>query len=133
MQIFLHDGRRSLALSGGAWQIIWVTLRLARTLPPARCDDLEMGAGVLSLGELRRVATHLEEILAETLRPGEFLMRDLTLTDLPPMLAFPLGDPRREIFLDWESLSALQSFFASARDAVTVERVHLSKGERKEG
>ena len=60
-------------------------------------------------------------------------MRDLTLTDLPPALAFPLGDPRRELFLDWESLSALQIFFASARDVVTVERVQLSSLARKEG
>ena len=131
MQILLTEESAMLALRGGAWQVLWVTLRLSRFASRERCDALEMGSGTLSMGEISRLRTHLSEVVSPAIQGGEYLLRDLTLTDLHPREAFPREDLRREIYLDHDSLKVLIDFLSHCKREVAVRRVNWRQQKRE--
>ena len=114
-----------------AWEVLCITLKLAKVFPPDRCLALQTAGGTLTLIELHKIRFHIEVILLSSMEPGDYLMPDLCLSDQHPDLAFLEGDPRREHFVDRSTLERLVYFIQEARIHVRVRRVSWSPSLQK--
>jgi len=121
--VLLSAGTQHLSVRASAWEVLCVTLKLAKVLPKDRCLRLAKEGGSLSVLELQQVRQHAEHVLLKSMERGDYLFADLSLSDLDPQEAFKEGDPRREEHLDRASLTQLTRFAMDARTAVMVRRL----------
>lgn len=109
-----------LSIQGCAWEILWITLKLAKVFPPPQCDQQKFQGGSLSVYDLQKIRMHIEHVLFTTMESGDYLMADLSLSDSDPTVAFIEGDPRRTHYLDRSTLNRFISFIKEARGSVLV-------------
>ena len=114
-----------------AWEVLCITLKLAKVFPADRCLALQTSGGMLNLIELHKIRFHIEVILLASMEPGAYLMPDLCLSDQHPSQAFLEGDSRREHFVDRPTLERLVSFIQEAHVHVQVRRVSWRPSPRK--
>lgn len=119
----LSAGVEHLSLSVSAWEVLCITLKLAKVFPSERCLALQTSGGELSVLELTRVRFHIEVVLMSSMEPTDYLMPDLTLSDQHPEQAFLEGDPRRESFLDYATLIRIVTLTKDVRAPVKIRRV----------
>lgn len=106
-----------------AWEVLCITLKLAKVFPADRCLALQTSGGKLDLMELHKVKFHIEVILLASMEPGDYLMPDLSLADQHPEQAFLEGDPRRDKYISRSTLDQIVSFINEVKGHVTVRRV----------
>jgi len=121
--VLLSSGAQHLSLRASAWEVLWVTLKLAKVFPRERCEALSGEGGALSVLEMQQIKQHIEQVLFKSMEGGDYLFRDLSLSDLPPSEAFSVGDPRREEHLDRATLLQLTSLTRELKAAVLVRRL----------
>ena len=121
--VLLSTGSEHLSLQASAWEVLCITLKLAKVFPRDRCLELQTVGGELNLLELTKVRFHIEVILLPSMEPTDFLMPDLTLSDQHPEEAFLEGDPRRKTFLDYATLTRLVSLAKDARAPLKARRM----------
>jgi hypothetical protein len=109
-----------LSIQGCAWEILWITLKLAKVFPSPQCDQQKFQGGSLSVYDLQKIRMHIEHVLFTTMESGDYLMADLSLSDSDPTVAFIEGDPRRTHYLDRSTLHRLISFIKEAKATVLV-------------
>ena len=121
--VLLSSGAQHLSLRASAWEVLWVTLKLAKVFSRERCEALSGEGGALSVLEMQQIKQHIEQVLFKSMEGGDYLFRDLSLSDLPPSEAFSVGDPRREEHLDRATLLQLTSLTRELKAAVLVRRL----------
>lgn len=121
--VLLSVGSDQLSLTVSAWEVLCITLKLAKVFPHDRCLALQTSGGRLDLFELTKVRFHIEVILLKSMEPTDFLMPDLTLADQDPSEAFLEGDPRREQFLDYSTLTRIIALIKDAQSPLNARRV----------
>lgn len=121
----LSSGSLYLLVSTTEWEVLCITLRLAKVFSPSRCLALQTEGGTLSQNELQNMSQHIADVLLPAMEENDFLMPDLTLSDHHPRLAFLEGDPRRTQFLTYSALQRLHMFSRSAREVTRVWRARL--------
>ena len=130
--ILLKSGSLQCTLSTSAWEVLCITLKLAKVFPADRCLALQTTGGSLDLIELHKIRFHIEVILLASMEPGDYLMPDLSLADQHPNEAFLEGDPRRSQFIDRASLERIVLFIEEAKHHAQVRRVTWQVLPRKE-
>ena len=123
LSVNASTGAEHLSLKPSAWEVLCITLKLAKVFPLDRCLALQTTGGELSVLDLTRIRFHIEVVLMSSMESTDYLMPDLTISDQPPEHAFLAGDPRRESFLDYATLSRLITLIKDARAPVRVRRV----------
>ena len=121
--VLLTTGTEHLSLRVSAWEVLCITLKLAKVFSADRCLSLQTVGGELNVAELSKVRFHIEVILLASMEPTDFLMPDLTLADQHPEDAFLEGDPRRETFLDYPTLNRLIMLIKEAKSPLRARRV----------
>jgi len=121
--VLLSTGTEHLSLRVSAWEVLCITLKLAKIFPADRCLLLQTVGGELNLADLSKIRFHIEVILLASMEPTDFLMPDLTLSDQHPEEAFLEGDPRRKTFLDYATLTRLITLIKEAHSPLRVRRV----------
>ena len=121
--ILLRADPVQCSLPARAWEVLCITLKLAKVFPTDRCLALQTTGGTMDLIELHKVKFHIEVILLASMEPGDFLMPDLSLADQHPEQAFLEGDPRREHFIARTTLEQVVTFIEEVKGHVTVRRV----------
>lgn len=121
--ILIRAGTVQCTLPSPAWEVLWITLKLAKVFSADRCLAYQTAGGELSLLELQKIRFHIELILLSSMEPGDYLMPDLCMTDQHPSEAFLVGDPRREQFTDRPTLERLVQFIQEARGQAQVRRI----------
>ena len=121
--ILLRADPVQCSLPARAWEVLCITLKLAKVFPTDRCLALQTTGGTIDLIELHKVKFHIEVILLASMEPGDFLMPDLSLADQHPEQAFLEGDPRREHFIARATLEQIVTFIEEVKGHVTVRRV----------
>ena len=121
--VLLSVDTDQLNLNVSAWEVLCITLKLAKVFPQDRCLALQTSGGVIDLFELTKVRFHIEVILLRSMEPSDFLMPDLTLADQEPSEAFLEGDPRREHYLDYATLTRVIALIKDAAAPLKVRRV----------
>jgi hypothetical protein len=118
--ILISSGREHLNMKASAWEVLWITLKLAKVFPHDVCLQMMSSGGKLSVLDLQKIRFHIKHILFASMERGDYLMPDLTLSDLHPLEAFAEGDSRREQFLDRQSLDHFILLISDARREVSV-------------
>lgn len=113
-----------------AWEVLLITLKLAKVFPPDRCLALQTSGGILNLMELHKIRFHIETILLSSMEAGDYLMPDLCIADQHPSEAFLEGDERREQYTDRPTLERILDFIREARTHAQVRRVSLLSASR---
>ena len=121
--ILLRADPVQCSLPARAWEVLCITLKLAKVFPTDRCLALQTTGGTIDLIELHKVKFHIEVILLASMEPGDSLMPDLSLADQHPEQAFLEGDPRREHFIARATLEQIVTFIEEVKGHVTVRRV----------
>ena len=121
--ILLSTGTEHLSLQVSGWEVLCITLKLAKVFPADRCLELQTTGGEINLLDLAKVRFHIEVILLSSMEPTDFLMPDLTLADQHPKEAFLAGDPRRDSFLDYATLTRLVTLAKDASAPLKVRRM----------
>lgn len=121
--VLLSSSGQHLSFRASAWEVLCMTLKLAKVFPRERCQGLAQDGGALSVLELQQVKQHIDHVLLKSMERGDYLFADLSLSDLSPQEAFKEGDPRREEHLDRASLLQLTAFAREARGTVMVRRL----------
>ena len=121
----LTSGHALLSIGVSEWEVLCITLRLAKVFESSRALSLQTEGGQLTLNEFTQLLHHVEVVLLPAMETGDFLMPDLTLSDQAPHLAFLEGDPRRDRFLSRKTLDRLFFFAGEARQTTLIRRVRL--------
>ena len=129
--ILLRSDPLQCSLPASAWEVLCITLKLAKVFPSDRCLALQTTGGSLDLMELHKIRFHIETILLTNMEPGDYLMPDLSLADQHPSEAFLEGDPRQKHFIDRPTLERLIFFIQEAKRHVQVRRVTWQISPRK--
>ena len=87
--ILLSTKNSHLSLHACMWEVLCITLKLAKVFPYERCLALQSGGDTLTLLELQKIKIHIETVLFPYMEEGDYLMSDLTLCDQHPEKAFP--------------------------------------------
>ena len=127
--VLLSTGSTHLSLSVSAWEVLCITLKLAKVFPSDRCLALQTVGGEMNLVEVASIRFHIEVILLASMESTDFLMPDLTLADQHPQEAFLEGDPRREAFIDYATLKRLVSLMRDAHAPLRARRVAWRRSE----
>ncbi len=131
--ILLRADPVQCSLPASAWEVLCITLKLAKVFPLDQCLALQTTGGVLDLVELHKVRFHIEVILLPSMEPGDYLMPDLSLADQHPEQAFLEGDPRRNQYVNRGTLEQLIAFIQEVKSHVTIRRVTWRKMSSRKG
>lgn len=124
------SGPHHLSLRASAWEVVCMTLKLAKVFSKERCLELAHEGGCLSVLELQQIKQHIEQILLKSMEQGDYLFADLTLSDLNPLEAFKEGDVRRDDYVDRKSLRQMIHFIQEVRSITTVRRLQWRHAHR---
>lgn len=128
--ILLRSDPLQCMVPSPAWEVLWITLKLAKVFPPDRCLAMQTSGGILNLMELHKIRFHIELILLSSMEAGDYLMPDLCIADQHPSEAFLEGDDRRETYTDRPTLERLIHFIHEARIHAHVRRVSMLSAPR---
>ena len=135
-QSFLISGSNThLNIGACSWEVLWITLKLAKVFPKERCIEMQVDGGQLSVLDLHKIRMHIKHVLFMSMQSGDYLMSDLTLSDIHPEEAFIDGDPRRYQFLDRDVLDQLLFFITEIKGSVSARRLmwNQDRFQRKSG
>ena len=121
--VHLSTSHHHLSIRSYAWEVICITLKLAKVFSNERCLEYQVSGGSLSILDLQKLKIHIQTILLASMESGDYLMSDLTLCDSPPKEAFIEGDPRCYFYVDRLTLNQLVYFIEEARGAARVRRL----------
>ena len=121
--VLLSTSHHHLSIRSYAWEVICITLKLAKVFSNERCLEYQVSGGSLSMLDLQKLKIHIQTILLASMESGDYLMSDLTLCDSPPQEAFIAGDPRCYFYVDRLTLNQIVYFIEEARGAARVRRL----------
>ena len=121
--VLLSTSHNHLSIRSYAWEVICITLKLAKVFSNERCLEYQVSGGHLSMLDLQKLKVHIQTILLASMESGDYLMSDLTLCDSPPQEAFIAGDPRCYFYVDRLTLNQIVYFIEEARGAARVRRL----------
>ena len=108
--VLLSTSHHHLSVRSYAWEVICITLKLAKVFSRERCLEYQVSGGPLSRLDLQKIKIHIQTILLVSMQSGDYLMSDLTLCDSPPEEAFIEGDPRCYFYVDRLTLNQIIYF-----------------------
>ncbi len=126
--ILLKSGTETLNLRVESWEVLCITLKLAKIFDATRIEKLIQTPDILNIRELIQIKTHIETIIFAVMASQDYLMSDLSISDTHPREAFIReDDPRRVEFIDRRSLNLFILFVKSARFPASVQKLHWKK------
>ena len=127
LPMLISSASLHLSIAASAWEILWITLKLAKVFPHTQCIHQQTHGGELSIYDLQKIRMHIQHVLFMSMESGDFLMHDLTLSDVDPQVAFMPGDIRQTHYLDRASLDRLLAFIQQVTGNVVVRPLRWNK------